>query len=406
MWAKQPQILRYMEHVVGKYGLETHLQLKTMMTDSHWDELENRWTIKLTSPNGTEFEKSVDYLILAVGALHIPQFPSISGVSKVDGSSPFLGPSFHSAKWDHSAEIKGKRVGVIGSGASAIQLIPEIAKEVKELFVFQRTPPHVFPKTDFEFPNFMKTLYRTFPFLMTLTRWAIFFFTELRFGGLYEGSLFHHWMRIDALRYLKSVVKSPELRKKLIPNYTIGCKRMLFSSFWYPALVKENVHVINNRILNVNPTGIAVQSDCATGAAEGREVPENIPLDVIVYATGFQLTRENAPQEYQFDVIGRGGVSLNHWHQTNPRTLLGMAAPGFPNLFQLYGPNTNLGHNSIVFMIECQADYVTNLVTQSLKKGYTSLEVREESVKKFHEEVIKKGLKGKVTSPPTPCSSR
>jgi cation diffusion facilitator CzcD-associated flavoprotein CzcO len=389
MWSKQPQILQYLEHVVGKYGLEHHLQFKTKMTESCWDEKECQWTIKLSLPNGQVSQRSVDYLILAVGSLHIPQFPSIKGVSKVDGSSPFLGPSFHSAKWNHSVEIKGKRVGVIGCGASAIQLIPEISKEVKELFIFQRTPPHVFPKTDFEFPRFMKTLYRTFPFLMTLTRWAIFLFTEMRFGGLYEGSLLHHWMRIDALRYLKSIVKSPELRKKITPTYTIGCKRMLFSSFWYPTLIKENVHVVNNRILNVNETGIAVQS-------EKEESQENIPLDVIVYATGFQLTRENAPQEYQFDVIGRAGASLNHWHQTNPKTLLGMTAPGFPNLFQLYGPNTNLGHNSIVFMIECQADYITKLVTKSLKKNYDSVEVREDSVDKFHEEVIKKGLKGKV----------
>jgi cation diffusion facilitator CzcD-associated flavoprotein CzcO len=402
MWAKQPQILKYMEHVVKKYDLESHLQFKTTMTASVWNEQDNNWKLTLSSPSrGQESEVFVDYLILAVGSLHIPQFPSIKGLSTVDGSSPFLGQSFHAAQWNHSVSLQNKRVGVIGCGASAIQLIPEIASRVKDLYIFQRTPPHVFPKTDFEFPELVKSLFRAVPFLMTLTRWCIFLATELRFGGLYEGSLFNHWMRIDSLRYLKSIVKSPELREKVIPKYTIGCKRMLFSSRWYPTLIRDNVHVINDRLVEVNETGITVQEEIpipvpASAPCSTVSSNKNIPLDVIVYATGFQLTRDQAPKQYHFEVTGKGGASLNEWHRTDPRTLLGMTAPRFPNLFHLYGPNTNLGHNSIVFMIECQTDYITGLVTQSLKKGYAAVEVKEEAVQSFQDKVIKKGLQGKV----------
>jgi cation diffusion facilitator CzcD-associated flavoprotein CzcO len=404
LWAKQPQILKYLEHVVEKYNLESHLRLKTTMTASVWNEADNKWKLSLSSPSRVpqEEEVSVDYLILAVGALHIPQFPTISGVSKTDGSSPFRGQSFHAAQWDHTVDLQNKRVGVIGCGASAIQLIPEIAPRVQELYIFQRTPPHVFPKTDFQFPEMVKSLFRAVPFLMTLTRWCIFLVTEARFGGLYEGSLFNHWMRIDALRYLKSIVKAPELREKIIPKYTIGCKRMLFSSRWYPTLVRDNVQVINDRIAEITETGITVFEELpavtlpASAPCSAKTVKKNIPLDVIVYATGFQLTREEAPREYRFEVTGKGGASLSEWHQTDPRTLLGMTAPRFPNLFHIYGPNTNLGHNSIIFMIECQTNYITSLVTQSLTRGDRALEVKEEAVQLFQEREIKRGLQGKV----------
>lgn len=400
MWAKQRQILHYMEHVVKKYGLEQHLQLRTTMKKSVWNEETNEWNIELITKDSS-FQVTADYLILGVGALHIPQFPGLSGLSKMDGSSLFRGDSFHAAKWNHNVSLEGKKVGVIGSGASAIQIVPEIAKTVGQLYVFQRTAPFVFYKTDFEFPNFMKVLFRYVPFLMRFVRWGIFLSTELRFGGLYENSFFNWWMKWDALRYMKSIVKDPLLQKKITPDYTIGCKRMLFSSFWYPALCRDNVHVVTNRLVGVTENGITVQEENEDGKSNNNKDTNNnklkeIDLDVIVYATGFQLTRENAPEAYKFDVIGRNGISLNEWHQNGPNTLLGITAPKFPNLFHIYGPNSNLGHNSIIFMIECQTNYVIQLLKMANKKNYQYIEVKEEAVDKFHKSVIQKGMKGKV----------
>lgn len=398
MWAKQRQILQYMEHVVKKYGLEPHLQLRTTMKKSVWNEKENNWKIELTTRNSS-FEVTADYLILAIGALHVPQFPNLDGLSKIDGSSSFHGDSFHAAQWNHNVSLVGKKVGIIGSGASAIQIVPEIAKTVGELYVFQRTAPYVFYKTDFEFPTFMKVLFRYVPFLMRIIRWGIFIATESRFSGLYENSLFNWWMKWDALRYMKSIVKDPELRKKITPDYTIGCKRMLFSSFWYPALCRNNVHIITNRLVGITENGITVQEEKESQDSQLNQQQKNIKeidLDVIVYATGFQLTRDNAPEAYKFEVIGRNGISLNEWHQTGPSTLLGITAPKFPNLFHVYGPNSNLGHNSIIFMIECQTNYVIELIKKSQKKGYQNIEVKQEAVDKFQKSVIQKGMKGKV----------
>jgi cation diffusion facilitator CzcD-associated flavoprotein CzcO len=302
---------------------------------------------------------------------------------------------------------------VIGSGASAIQIVPEIAKDVKELYVFQRTAPYVFYKTDFEFPSFVKSIFRCFPFLLRLARWGIFIATEARFPGLYANSLFNWWMKADSLRYMRSIVKDKDLQKKITPNYAIGCKRMLFSSLWYPALTKSNVHIVTNPLIGVNNRGIEVKNEegnavpgtYVAGGLKGSNSSSSnsrtsgssiIDLDIIVYATGFQLTRENAPEKYAFEVIGKDGVSLNHWMQTAPKTLLGISAPNFPNLFHIYGPNSSLGHNSIVFMIECQVNYMMRLIQEAERKKFKTILVKEEDVEKFQSECISPGLRGKV----------
>ena len=329
LWSKQSQILTYQQHCMDKYGLMAHVQLNSMMRECEWNEDQASWTLHIEDVlNGHTYPVTSTYVVMAQGTLHVPQFPNIEGVNRENGESSFQGPSFHTAEWNHSVELEGKRVGVIGSGASAIQLVPEVAKTAKELYVFQRTAPYVQYKSDFPVPKMIKFVFRYVPFSMTIFRYILYIATEVRFPALYANSWMSKWIKWDNIRYLKSVVKDPELQKKLIPPYQLGCKRMLFSSFWYPALIRPNVHVVSDRLVGVCEEGIQVdtsstgttgsqersgQNSTITGlggdAAE-KSTKELIPLDVIVYSTGFQYTRINAPKKHQFDVTGQGGTSL------------------------------------------------------------------------------------------------
>jgi cation diffusion facilitator CzcD-associated flavoprotein CzcO len=277
---------------------------------------------------------------MAQGTLHVPQFPNINGVNVQNGDSCFRGASFHTAEWDSSVSLEGKRVGVIGSGASAIQLVPEVAKVAKELYVFQRTAPYVQYKSDFPIPGCMKFIFRYVPFAMTLLRYSLYIATEIRFTALYSNSWMSKWIKWDNLRYMRGIVKDPALRAQLTPPYQLGCKRMLFSSLWYPALIRPNVHVVTDRLVGVCEEGIRVHTASAgtiasqahsgtssgsgsgSGGSKGCQEQEQeqdiklIDLDVIVYSTGFQYTRLNAPRKHQFDVTGQGGSSLTkvrHW---------------------------------------------------------------------------------------------
>lgn len=396
-WAKQKQIKFYMEHLVSKYSLSKHIRLNSRVLNCDWKEELVMWNINIES-HGEITMVFANYVVLATGALHVPQYPQIEGLSPLDGSSSFKGSSFHSANWDHNCSILNKRVGVVGSGASAIQIVPEIAKSVKELYVFQRSAPWVFYKSDFVFPSWAKSIFRMFPFTMRILRVMVYWATEIRFSGLYENSWMNAWMRWDALRYMRNCIQDPLLRAKVTPDEIIGCKRMLFSSFWYPALAKSNVHVVTNPLIGVNDRGLVVQSTAANtiSGSQPRDT-EVIDLDVIVYATGFQLTRgTNCPPKYAFEVTGKCNITLTSWMHNGPKSLLGITAPNFPNMFFLYGPNTNLAHNSILFMIECQVNYITKLLAYANRNHYTTIEVKEDAVLNFHNSIIRPGLSRKV----------
>jgi cation diffusion facilitator CzcD-associated flavoprotein CzcO len=400
MWAKQSQILEYIEFIVDKYGLREHIELSTMVKRAVWNNDNCKWEVATICRQITKVVDS-DYIVMANGTLHVPAFPAIKGVSTVDGKSEFQGESFHAAQWNHKYSYKNKRVGVIGTGASAIQLVPEIAKDVKELYVFQRTPSWIFYKTDFVIPSCVKSLFRIFPCLMRLFRYAIYIGTEARFGGLYHNSFFNWWMRVDALRYIRQSVADPELREKVTPNYVMGCKRMLFSSHWYPAICRDNVYVITERIAGVTRDGVAVYKEDAVSsgtASSNAQGTSTIDLDLIVYATGFSITREDIPEQFAFEVIGRDGASLSKWMIDGPSSLLGIAAENFPNMFFVYGPNTNLGHNSIIFMMECQVNYIIQLMRRHNRSGGGKfIEVKAEAVREFQERTVSTGLKGKVS---------
>ena len=318
MWSKQSQILEYQEHCVEKYGLTPHVKLKSMMRSCVWNEDSATWTLHIEElDSGREYDVTSTYVVMANGTLHVPQFPNVKGVNVENGESKFRGDSFHTAEWDHSVKLEGKRVGVIGSGASAIQMVPEVAKVAKELYVFQRTAPYVQYKNDFEVPRFLKFIFRHVPFAMKFLRYTIYLATEMRFPALYSKSWLSKWIKWDNLRYMKSVVKDPEMQKQLTPPYELGCKRMLFSDYWYPALVRPNVHVVTDRIVGVCEDGIEVDtastgitnSQLYTGNSDG-ESTKVLELDVIVYSTGFQYTRLHAPKKHQFDVTGTNSTSF------------------------------------------------------------------------------------------------
>jgi len=417
VWSKQPQILKYQQHCVNKYGLMPHIKLNSMMRACDWDEKSATWTLQIEDVGkhgdadadegrgGSVYKVTSTYVVMAQGTLHVPQFPNVSGVNVQNGESCFKGDSFHSAEWNHSVDLSGKRVGVIGSGASAIQLVPEVAKVAKELHVFQRTAPYVQYKTDFALPGFVKYIFRYVPFAMTVFRYSLYIATEIRFPALFSNSWMSKWIKWDNIRYLKQVVKDPKMQEKLIPPYELGCKRMLFSSFWYPALIKPNVHVVQDRIVGVSEEGIVVDPK-TTGTTGSQEAQSSssaasstkvIDLDVIVYSTGFQYTRVNAPRKHQFDVTGQRGTSLTKWFQEGPKCMLGITAPDFPNLFFVYGPNSNLGHNSIIFMIECQVNYIMKLLAMAKKNpSWKYVQVLKECVDDYYETHVRKALIGKV----------
>jgi cation diffusion facilitator CzcD-associated flavoprotein CzcO len=322
VWSKQSQILYYQNHCVKKYNLISHIKLNSMMRACDWDEYTSTWKLQIEevgkgSDSGKIYEVTSTYVVMAQGTLHVPQFPNIRGVNIQNGDSCFQGKSFHTAEWDHSVNLEGKRVGVIGSGASAIQLVPEVAKVAKELYVFQRTAPYVQYKSDFPIPRVLKYIFRYVPFSMTILRYSLYIATEIRFSALYSNSWMSKWIKWDNIRYLKSIIKDPVLQKKLIPPYQLGCKRMLFSSFWYPALIKPNVHVVTDRLVGVRKEGIVVDTN-STGVTASQNKSDStdplstklIDLDVIVYSTGFQYTRANAPRKHMFDVTGQQATSL------------------------------------------------------------------------------------------------
>jgi cation diffusion facilitator CzcD-associated flavoprotein CzcO len=359
-YARQPEILEYIRSEADRQGLRTLVRTGAEVDCANWDETARRWTVTLT----TGEELTADVVVSAVGQLSRPSVPAIPGLQS------FGGPSFHSAAWEHSVSLRGRRVGVIGAGASAIQFVPAIADEVGSLTVFQRSAPYVVPKPDRTYAEWEKRLFVRLPRLHGVVRRGVFHLSEqlnktLDSDGPLTGVLHRAW-RI----HLNRQVKDPALRAKLVPDYPIGCKRLLFSNDWYPALTRDHVDVATERIAAVEPEGVRT----ADGTLH--------ELDVLILGTGFAATEFLAP----IRVHGRGGVALADAWRGGARAHLGISVPGFPSFFILYGPNTNLGGSSIIGMLEAQAGYVVQAVKEIAVRR-AALEVREEVFDAFDREV-------------------
>jgi 4-hydroxyacetophenone monooxygenase len=371
-FSPQPELLRYFQGVADRYDLRKKIRFETEVLEAVFDEPRAVWKVQLRHKDGREETVEATAVITAVGQLNRPRLPDIKG------RDSFAGPSFHSAQWRKDIDLTGKRVAVIGTGASAFQLVPEIAPKVKSLTIFQRTPPWIFPTPHYheDVPEGMKWLLETLPFY---DKWYRFFLFWMATDGLlaavradpgYNGppnavsaeNAMAGAMIVEALR--EQVGEKTELLDKVIPQYPLGGKRALLDNgAWINALKGENVEIVTNPIVEITPTGVVTKDGVRHD------------VDVILYATGFTASRFLSPMT----IVGRGGEALHeHWNG-DPRAYLGMTTPGFPNFFMIYGPNTNIVVNgSIIFFSECSVRYIIGCLELLAKTGARTIECKPE----------------------------
>lgn len=367
-YAPQAEIQAYLEGVARRFGVLERIRTGTEVTGAAWDEGRGRWRLE-TGAGPHE----ADVLIAACGQLSIPRVPPLPGLDE------FEGPAFHTAEWDHSVELVGKRVAVIGTGCSAIQTVPAIQPEVAQVDVYQRSPGWTLPKMDYEYPGWLRALFKRFPLLRRLDRASIYAFQEYAAAGLTRRRWLLRPLAAIGRRQIKAAIDDPELRRKVTPTDEAGCKRIMLTDDWYSTLAQPNVELIDAGVEAVTPTGLR-----AKGAAER-------PADVIVLATGFATHEFVAPME----VSGREGRSLSEEWGGVPRAYLGLTVPGFPNMFLLYGPNTNGGSGSVVNTIECGIGHVLAALEEMERADAARIEVRREAAEDFDRE-LKAALEGTV----------
>ncbi|MEV1245371.1 NAD(P)/FAD-dependent oxidoreductase [Nonomuraea sp. NPDC049750] len=349
MFSPQEEIWDYLRACGEKHGITPHFRYGKRVVALKYDDLDRRWAV--TTDDGETLRTNA--VVSGIGALHIPSFPEISG------REVFAGAAFHSAEWDHSVDLAGKRVAVIGTGASAIQFVPRIAERAARLTVFQRTPPWIHPKPDFGFSPWAQRLMRL-PGAARTVRNAIYWLLETRALGFTLDPKLMKASEQAALKHLERQIPDPELRERLTPDYTIGCKRILLSSDYYPALTRPNVSLVTDGIAEIREHSIV---DVAGVEHE---------VDVIVYGTGFKVTEALQRQR----IVGRDGLKIQDAWQDGIETYYGISTAGFPNLFFLLGPNTGLGHNSVVFMIESQVRYVMDCLRLLSKTQARAIDVK------------------------------
>jgi cation diffusion facilitator CzcD-associated flavoprotein CzcO len=358
-FSHQREIQAYLRRCAWDAGVMAHVRLRHEVTDAVWDEAAQVWRLQTS---GGPFTARL--LVAAPGALSEPSVPSIPGLER------FEGKVFHSADWDHDHRLDGERVAVIGTGASAIQFVPQIQPRVGRLHLFQRTPAWIMPHPDRPIGRFERAVYRAFPAAQRLMRAAIYWARET----FVVGFLHRRFMRLPrriARRHLRAQVPDPELRAKLEPSYEIGCKRILLSNDFYPALSQPNVEVVTGGAAEVRPSSIV------DAAGVEREV------DTIILGTGFHVTRMPIAER----VRGRHGRALSEAWSEGMQAHLGTTVPGFPNLFVIPGPNTGLGHTSMVFMIESQIAYVLDCMRVMAKRDAGAVDVRPDAVATYNAEV-------------------
>ena len=370
-FSRQPAILDYIHQVVDKYDVRRHCRFDTEVLGASFDETTGKWTVAVADGEPVV----VDVLVPAVGQLSRPSYPEITG------SETFEGATFHSALWDHDVDLRGKRVAVIGTGASAIQFIPAIQPEVGRLTVFQRTPPYLLPRPDREFSELHHTVFERVPATQLAERATWYGLVEsLSLAWVYAKPLAAAFRLRSKLHMRKGAAAKPGLFEKVWPDYPVGCKRILFSDDYLPALAEDNVDLVTDRIREITPRGVVT--------ADGVEHE----VDVIIWGTGFKATEFLAPMA----ISGAGGRKLaDEWAQ-GAHAYYGLTVPGFPNMLVMYGPNTNTGGGSIIYFLEAQARYIGRYVDHVARTG-APLAVRAEVEAAFDRKVQEK-LSGSVWS--------
>jgi cation diffusion facilitator CzcD-associated flavoprotein CzcO len=360
LFPRQGEIQAHLERSAAALVDSGRVRFGWRLTAASWDEAAALW--RLESADGRRL--SARFLVLALGPLHLPAWPEIPGLES------FAGVAFHSAQWRHEVDLAGRRVAVIGTGASAIQFIPEIAQVAAQLTVLQRTPPWLLPRPDFALPRWLGQLFARLPPLRLLLRGTIFLWLEMLASALtHRRTAF--WAEGLARRHLRRQVADPALQAKLTPDYPIGCKRVLLASDYYPALQRSNVELVTTSIAAIEPAGVRL--------ADGRLVDS----DVLIFGTGFRPLDLLA----DVDVRGTGGGSLAAQWAGRPQAHLGITVPGFPNLGLLLGPNTALGHNSVLYMIESQVRHLVRLQALAQEHSVRAVEPRTEAMAAWQAEV-------------------
>jgi cation diffusion facilitator CzcD-associated flavoprotein CzcO len=374
-FAPQAEIQAYLEDVAHRYGALDRIKTGTDVTRASWQEGQAKWRLE-TSAGSHE----ADVLLTACGQLSVPKVPPLPGLDA------FEGPAFHTAKWRHDVDLTGKRVAVIGTGCSAIQVVPAIQPVVEQVDVYQRSPGWTFPKSDFPYSERAKRLFERLPMLQRLDRALVLGFMEFGAAAMTR----QHWLlpvlRAMSRRQITKAIDDPELLAKVTPRDEVGCKRVMLTDEWYPTLTKPNVELIADRVAEITPGGVRVQ--------DGGERP----ADVLVLATGFQSHGFVAPME----IVGATGRTLaEEWGEV-PRAYLGLSVPDFPNMFLLYGPNTNGGTGSVIYTIEAGMRHVLSALDELDRSEARRIELRRQTADSFDRE-LRAALEGTVWH--TGCTS-
>ena len=358
-YPSQPELWDYLQKITSSYGLRHYLRLGHEVTDARWNGAAKRWHV--TTTRGS-FDAR--YLIAGLGFLVEPSLPDIPGIET------FAGTIMHSARWDHSWQAAGRRVAVVGTGASAIQIVPSIQPEVEHLTVFQRTAPFVVPHNNHPLKPRTKALYKLFPWVQRLPRAGVYWAREVLAIGFTKNPKILKRAEAAWRKHMESAVTDPQVRAQLTPTYDLGCKRVLPSNDFYPAIARPNVSLVTEKIIEFRPDAVVT----ADGAAH--------KMDTVILATGFRV----ADYPMFTRIVGVGGTTLA---AALGGTYLGTVVPGFPNYFQLTGANTGLGHSSMLFMIESQLSYIIDGIAKTQASG-GQFEVRPEVAAAYNAELQRK----------------
>ncbi|HMC49478.1 MAG TPA: NAD(P)/FAD-dependent oxidoreductase [Solirubrobacterales bacterium] len=358
-YAPQVEIQAYVEGVARHFGVLDRIRTATEVRSAAWQEERGKWLLE-TSAGPHE----ADLLLTACGQLSVPAVPPIQGLESFDG------PAFHTAEWRHDVDLSGKRVAVVGTGCSAIQVVPAIQPQVAQLDVYQRSPGWTLPKMDFEYSARAQALFSR-PLLRRLDRASVFAFQEFAAAALTQKRWLLPALRVVGRRQINAAISDPELRRKVTPSDEFGCKRIMLTDEWYPTLIEPNVELVAERIEAVTAAGIRD----ATGVERA--------TDAIILATGFASHDFVAPME----ISGRQGRKLEEEWGEIARAYLGLSVPGFPNMFLLYGPNTNGGSGSVVNTLECGIGHVLAALREMESARARRIEVKPQAAEDFDREL-------------------
>ncbi|MBJ7354583.1 MAG: NAD(P)/FAD-dependent oxidoreductase [Thermoleophilaceae bacterium] len=363
------EINNYIRATAKKLDILKHIRFNTAVLSAAWDDDAQLWRGETEAGPFT-----ADFVIGAMGPLSEPAIPDLPGIEK------FQGEAFHSQHWDHEYDLKGKRVAVVGTGASAIQFVPQIQPDVAELHLYQRTPPWILPRSERSLTKFEHKLYRYLPFTQKIARGFVYSMLEMRVIGFVKQPQIMRIAQLGAKLNIRRHIKDKELRKKVTPDFAFGCKRVLMANNYYPALAQDNVEVITHGVTEVRENSIV--------ASDGTERE----IDAIIWGTGFYVTDN---PEWN-NLMGRDGRSLTEtWAPTGMRSYLGTLVPNFPNAFLIIGPNTGLGHSSMVYMIESNVEYILSVLDHVEKNSAAAVEVKEQTVANFEDDIVERS-KGTV----------